>query len=117
MIACFNGHNHLDDHKVINGIHYIQVNSMSYQWLGEEYACPDRYDIEINEKYPSLQYTAPYSESLYAIVDIIAGESINISGTQASWISPSPFELGYPENGSKEVISPKISDRNLQIIK
>ena len=41
VIACFNGHNHVDDVRKINGIYYVEVNSLSYQWLGQKYQCHD----------------------------------------------------------------------------
>ena len=32
----FTGHHHQDYHNIINGIHYVQINSMSYQWGWKE---------------------------------------------------------------------------------
>lgn len=49
VIACINGHNHIDRVRTINGIHYIDINSASYQWLGEKYQCTTRYPKELYE--------------------------------------------------------------------
>jgi len=115
VIACFNGHTHTDDYKEINGIHYIQINSLSYKWLGEDYACPERYSPELNANYPSLKYTAPYKDPLYAIVEIYPDSSIRIKGRESSWVSPSPRELGYRPGVEDEDSLPVISDRQLAV--
>lgn len=115
VIACFNGHTHTNDCKEINGIHYIQINSMSYKWLGGDYACPERYSPELNAKYPSLKFTAPYKDPLYAIVEIHPGSSIRIKGRKSGWVSPSPRELGYRLRVEDEDTVPAISDRQLAV--
>jgi predicted phosphodiesterase len=115
VIACINGHTHTDDCKEINGIQYIQINSMSYKWLGEKYACPERYNPELNAKYPSLKYTAPYRDPLYALVEIHPGSSISIKGRKSDWVPPSPWELGYRSRVEDEDSVPRISDRQLMV--
>lgn len=70
VIACFNGHNHIDTYRKINGIYYIDINSMSYQWLGAKYQASDRYKKEIYDQYPHLTKMAPYEDSLFALVSI-----------------------------------------------
>ena len=115
VLACFNGHTHTDDCKEINGIYYIQINSMSYKWLGEDYACPERYSPEINVKYPSIKYTAPYRDPLYAIIEIHPGSSIRIKGRESEWISPSPWEIGYRSGIETEDSIPLISNRQLEV--
>ena len=37
VVACFCGHYHLDDVNTVEGIHYVQVNSASYHWVGGEW--------------------------------------------------------------------------------
>jgi len=101
--------------KEINGIHYIQINSMSYKWLGGDYACPEKYSPELNAKYPSLKFTAPYKDPLYAIVEIHPGSSIRIKGRKSDWVSPSPRELGYRLRVEDEDTVPAISDRQLAV--
>ncbi len=114
VIACFNGHNHSDKHTEINGINYIQVNSMSYQWLGSDYAYPERYSNEINEKFQSLKYTAPYKDPLFAIVEIKDREYLKIEGRQTERVLPSPQDLGYPASRMRDTI-PLISDLHLTL--
>lgn len=70
VIACFNGHDHIDFHRSLNGIHYIELNSMSYQWVGAKYSNKTRYDAALYTAYPNLDKIAPYEEALYTFVEI-----------------------------------------------
>jgi 3',5'-cyclic-AMP phosphodiesterase len=112
VIACFSGHHHIDFSTSINGIHYIQINSMSYNWLGGDYL-HIRYSKEIDEQYPFIKYTAPYKDPLYATVEIDSRGIIRITGRESTWVGPDPWELGYPEK-NREIFSPSISNRELE---
>lgn len=112
VIACFNGHTHYDVSEKINGIWYITINSMSYKWLGGDYA-KVRYSHEVDEKFPYIKYTAPYKEPLFAIVEIANNGIIRVEGRETSWVGPSPWELGYHEK-FKKYLQPRISDRLLK---
>lgn len=116
VVACFSGHSHVDDYTANKGIYYIQINSMSNQWVGGNFKRA-RFSKEIEEKFPWVRYTAPYKDALYAIVTLHGNGTIEIEGVQSEWISPSPFEMDMP--GSKEpdyirIVTPKISDRKLK---
>jgi len=111
VIACFSGHHHTDYAKNINGINYIEINSMSYQWVGEKYQMI-RYSKEIDSKYPYIKYTIPYKDPLYAFVEINEKEII-IEGRKSSFVGPGPEELGIPEPPENNITTPMIS--NLRI--
>lgn len=113
VIACFSGHHHIDYMKEINGIYYIQINSMSYQWLGGDYL-QVRYSEEIDEKYPWIKYTAPYKDPVYATVTLEPDGTIKIEGTKSEWVGPSPQEMGYPVEDKTDRIVPGISDKILK---
>jgi 3',5'-cyclic-AMP phosphodiesterase len=115
IIACFNGHTHYDVTEKIKGIWYITINSMSYNWLGGDYA-KVRYSPEVDEKFPHIKHTAPYKEPLFAIVEISTNGTIRVEGRETSWVGPSPWDLGYPEK-FKKYIQPRISDRLLKFKK
>lgn len=51
VAASFCGHHHTDFVSEINGIHDIQINSMSYQWLGDKYQTV-QYCTKIDEYIP-----------------------------------------------------------------
>ena len=61
VLYAFSGHHHQDYSNTINGIHYIQINSMSYQWLGDDFK-HIRYSEEIDKSHPWIQYTVPYRD-------------------------------------------------------
>lgn len=112
VFACFSGHHHMDYCRQINGIYYVQINSMSYFWMGEKYQHV-RYSPEIDRDYPWIKYTTPYEDPLFAIVTLGADGSIAIKGTESKWVGPSPWDLGYPQD-RKDQIAPQISSRRLE---
>ena len=113
VVACFSGHHHTDYAASINGIYYIQINSMSYSWLGGDYQTI-RYSKEIDEKYPWIKYTVPYEEPLFAFVEIDK-KKIQIEGIQSQFVGPSPDDLGFPKPTENSPIAPMISNRKLKI--
>lgn len=112
VIAAFSGHDHTDYTREINGITYIQINSASNQWVGEKYACPERYSEAINKQKPSLKYTVPYAESLYAIVEL-GTNSLKMKGRESTFVPPTPIDLGIPDTMYPFPLVPRISDFSL----
>ena len=115
VIACFNGHNHVDSHRNINGIHYLDINSMSYQWLGEKYQCFTRYDEALYEERPILSSVAPYKDPIYAMVTIAEG-TLTVEGMKSEYIGPSPEDLGMPKGFYGVPYSPVISSRKISLM-
>lgn len=114
VIVAFSGHDHTNYTKEINGITYIQINSASNQWVGEEYACPERFSEEINKQHPSLKYTVPYTDSLYAIVTLTPS-SLKMKGCESTFIAPTPADIGIPDTLYPFPLVPWIKDFSLQI--
>ena len=96
--------------KEINGIAYIQINSASNQWVGEKYACPERFSDEINQKRPALKYTLPYKDALYGIVTL-TGDGMQLKGVKSEFIAPGPEELGITDR--PQPLVPWIEDLQL----
>ena len=94
VIACINGHTHIDHNQEINGIHYIQINSSSYKWLGEKYSTTGRYSKKFDSFYPDMRYTAPYKDSIYAFAEI-TDKQITIKGKLSEFVGPHPKDMGY----------------------
>jgi hypothetical protein len=111
VIACFNGHTHYDYAEKVNDIWYITINSMSYQWMGEDYE-HIRYSAEVDKDFKWIKYTAPHKEPLFTIVEISTKGYIKIHGKQTEWVGPSPWDLGYPQS-LKKYVRPAISHRIL----
>ncbi len=95
VLACINGHNHCDTVITINNIHYIEINSASYEWLGGDYA-HESYDPSIHQDYPYIQYTAPYEEGIWALICISSNGEISIEGKETFFVGPDPASLGHP---------------------
>jgi len=113
VAACFSGHHHIDYAVPINGIQYVQVNSMSYHWLGEKYAQLDRFGAATDRAFPALRCTAPYRDPLYAVITLDPAGVITIAGKRSTFVPPTPADLGYPALQSGHEISARISNREL----
>ena len=116
VLACFSGHHHLNYYVEISGIPYVQVNSMSYFWVGEE--CLNfAYPAHIHAANPMLEFTAPYRDPLWTTVtvDPDAGE-IRVEGRTSEWAGASPGELGHQSPPSRRRgMSPRVDERTLDI--
>tara|TARA_B100001996_G_scaffold171722_1_gene131012 strand:- start:11632 stop:12594 length:963 start_codon:yes stop_codon:yes gene_type:complete len=112
VVACLSGHHHTDYVKSINKIPYIQINSMSYKWVGDKFQYK-RFSPQIEEAFPNLSKTCPYKEPLYAVLTLDSEqEMLHIEGRKTSFIGPTPNELKIPD---AEKMNSTISERNLKI--
>jgi hypothetical protein len=108
----FSGHHHQDYYNVINGIHYVQINSMSYQWMGADYARA-HYDATIESAYPSAKYTAPYKDPIWAFLTIHKNGVVKIKGKTSTFLPPTPEEMHRPKLHGGYPDVPYISDRSI----
>ena len=101
IIACINGHSHLDAAWEVDGVHYLHANSASYFWVGGEtrmayYAAPLFTTLTIDPKERTL----------------VTEESVS------QWKNQSPKEIGYfdrPNHAPQAHVSPKISKRSIPL--
>lgn len=112
VIACFNGHTHYDYAEKVNGIWYITINSMAYQWMGDDYK-HIRYSEAVDKDFRWIKYTAPHKEPLFTIVEISTEGLIHIHGKETEWVGPSPWDLNYPTS-LRKYVRPAISERLLR---
>jgi calcineurin-like phosphoesterase family protein len=112
VIACFNGHNHADQVYKMHDIWFIQVNSMSNEWLGDPYAY-NSYPDSIHARYPHIKYTAPYKDPLWALVTLSTDGRIMVKGRKTEWVGPSPAERKHPGKDGGIPFSTAISDTTL----
>ena len=110
VAVAFSGHDHTNYMKEINSIAYIQINSASNQWVGEKYACPERFSDEINQKRPALKYTLPYKDALYGVVTL-TGDGMQLKGVKSEFIAPGLEELGITDR--PQPLVPWIEDLQL----
>jgi 3',5'-cyclic AMP phosphodiesterase CpdA len=109
----FSGHHHQDYHNMINGIHYIQINSMSYQWLGEEHQ-HIRYSEQVDEDYPWIKFTVPYKDPLWALAEL-STDTFRLSGKKTEFVGPSPEKLGVDMSEFGYPVVPYISDKEIKL--
>lgn len=100
---CMNGHTHLDELSICEGIAYYTLNSMSNHWVGPAHECR-RFGAELEQAFPNLKYTFPYQKPLFALVSLSA-EGAEISGQAGDFIEPSPQRLGYTGPASPSILS------------
>ncbi len=109
----FSGHDHRDYYDCINGIHYVEVNSMSNTFLGKQFMA-DSFDAATLERIPKLREVAPYRDPLWAMVSIDFDRSVAITGRNSEFIGPSPLERGMEKYAALHR-EPRVSDRRLQL--
>ena len=114
VTVCFSGHDHTDSHNCIDGIHYVQINSMSNYWMGDDYQ-QIRYGEEVDREFPWIKYTAPFRDSLYALVVVEPDGKIEIEGVKSEFVGSSPWDLDYPHRQVEERIVPMIRSRGFSI--
>ncbi len=114
VIACFNGHDHIDFHREINGIHYFEINSLGYQWINDTYNDTACYDSAALKQFVHLNKVAVYNDPLYAFVTI-KGNKLILKGVQGTWFCSSPEEKGLPEMIYGCEYSPSISDYEFEL--
>lgn len=99
VVACLNGHTHIDYQECIDNIWFVNINSMSNQWLDVNFICKERYTKEIDEKFPNIQYTAPYRDSIFAIITMDE-KGMDIKGIQSEFVGITPEEQGLYKPGT-----------------
>lgn len=107
VLLCMNGHDHGDDLKVVNGIPYYTVNSMSYIWYGvkETY----NYSSEIHERYPHMKDMILYEEPLHVIVNIDDNMTITMEGVEGHYQNILPKEIGLGNTWNAVSVEPRTS--------
>ena len=83
VIACFCGHHHVDDHSYINNVHYFQMNSASYYYVGGDYG--------------SDGSRAMYQDSIFAFLTLDPSGHISIEGRESQFMHPTPAEKKHPD--------------------
>ena len=117
VICCFNGHNHLDFHHHQNGIDYLDINSMSYQWMSDKYKSSKRFSKELYDQYKWLPNIASYKDPLYAFVSVNPRGTMSLNGVKSQWTYPSPYDMGMPRGFEGSIYTAEISDYKLNFLK
>jgi predicted phosphodiesterase len=120
VILAINGHSHIDEIRRVGDIIYLHVNSASYKWVGGDHR-HQSYAEGVHEKHPSISYTCPYRDSLFATITVDPEDfAVRIEGVGSSWVGETPAELGvdrHPELIHGEQIAPRIRDRHISRVR
>ena len=114
IAGCFSGHFHLNHLESIQNLHYAQLNSAAYLWVGSDYI-HDSYSESIHQSHTYIKYTCPYEDPLWAIVEVdLDAHRVSLQGRKTQWVGDSPAELKMPAPKwpDDEVRAPVISDRS-----
>ncbi len=112
VVACLTGHHHTDYVREINGIFHVQINSMSYKWVGDDFQ-RKRFADHIEQTFPMVRNTCPYKDPLYTVVTLDSNLGrMNIEGRSTGFIAPDPVELGVP---NALTMHPTITESSLSI--
>lgn len=114
VVAAFSGHDHTSYERVIHGISYIQINSASNQWVGDQFQSSERFDEAANKRRPSLKYVVPYQDALYAIVSL-SKKKLKVKGVQSTFVPPTPADLKIPESRYPFPLVPWINDYSFDL--
>ena len=110
VIACFSGHHHEDYFKKTDETYFIQINSMSYKWVGDNYQYK-RFPDHIEKTFPMVSRTCPYLEPLFSVIEIDKkNQTLKVFGNKTTFIPPTPKDLGIKDHHK---MKPTISDLNL----
>ena len=94
VVACLNGHSHVDALVQIAGVPYLHVNSASYYWVG------------------GATRMAYYAAPLFCTITIDpATATLNVAPASSDWKGKSPKQLGYfDREGSppESIVTPRI---------
>ena len=95
VLACLNGHHHRDHHTIIDGVLYMEINAVSFDWLEKRHDC---YPADLCEKITSLSHTVVYNDPLSAVVTV-EGTTIRVEGSESSMF----MGIGRAEAGCNEL--------------
>ncbi|MDR2135515.1 MAG: metallophosphoesterase [Treponema sp.] len=114
--AVFTGHHHMDYMNIINGIYYVGINSMSFQWLGADYRTEriPHYSKEDYQKYGNFDCCLPYREPIWGIISILDNGEIRLKGRKTTLIPPTPSDMRLDEFWDLDYaypVVPWVSDR------
>lgn len=118
VVLALNGHEHMDNARLVDGTWFVGINSMSNYWLGEQFRCDGRYGPAIDEKWPNIRYTVPYTQPPYAIITLDP-HGAAVKGAGGEFVGITPEDQGVYAPGSPigdrlwSPITPSQTDRRL----
>ena len=88
-----NGHEHIDNLRVLDNVLYFDFNSANFQYYGKTH---DKYPADYMKAHTQAPHTIAWTEPLSAIVTLTAEGGIRIEGSRADWLfGVTPVQAGY----------------------
>ncbi len=104
-----NGHHHCDYLSFRRGVPYLELNSASYNWLGQKFshAC---YSKEFAKKYPSAVHTIVYEGPLSVVVTLGMDGTLRIEGDQCGYFeNVTPEKAKVPPDNMGRIVTAEVS--------
>jgi predicted phosphodiesterase len=99
VVLALNGHEHMDNLQKVDGTWFLNINSISNYWLGEEFTCLGRYGAEVDEKYPNIRYVVPYRDPVYSIITL-EETGARVQGIRGEFVGITPEQQGVHRVGT-----------------
>ena len=97
IVACLNGHSHVDSLLQVEGVPYLHINSASYYWVGGQ------------------TRMAYYTRPLFTTVTIDpTTATVRVASSASDWKEKSPKEIGYFDGKNRppeSIVTPQIRGR------
>lgn len=94
IVACLNGHSHVDSLVQVAGIPFLHINSASYYWVGGK------------------TRMAYYSDPLFTTITIDPDTAtLKVSSASSAWQGKSPKQIGYFDRDNpppESIVTPQI---------
>ena len=81
IILCINGHYHRDYLRILDQVAYLDLNSVSYDWVQNPH---NFFPEEVNKKYKLAANTIIYNDPLYAIIGLASDGTLTIEGIEST---------------------------------
>ncbi|MCR9201142.1 MAG: metallophosphoesterase [Planctomycetaceae bacterium] len=99
IVACLNGHSHVDLLLQVAGVHYLHINSASYYWVG------------------GRTRMAYYTTPLFTTVTVDPeSATVSVAPCASDWKGKSPREIGYFDSTGRppeSAVTPQIRRREI----
>jgi len=80
VLMCINGHHHRDNIRILENVCYLDMNSVSFDWVNEAHDC---YPEDLCREIRLMNHTVVYNDPLYAVITL-DGNRITIEGTEST---------------------------------
>ena len=106
VLMCINGHYHRDFIRILDGVLYFDMNSVSYDWVEKEHDC---YPAEECREISLHNHTVVYEDPLFAVVTV-EGTTVRIDGMSSAMLHGVTREMtgNEPFDGAGRPVTPTV---------